>query len=156
MVMDTTLTTSGAEKSRRKSITRHLPTVGRILMGLLFTVFGLFGFLTALHIVPEPPSGDMPAAARAFADALGKTGYMVLLSSGTEVVVGLLLLCNRFVPLALILIAPVLVNIFLFHAVLAPSGIGMAIVLGALEIALAWAYRETYRPLFVPRATITG
>jgi hypothetical protein len=58
------------------------------------------------------------------------------------------------VPLALVVIAPVIVNIFAFHAVLAPSGIAIAAVIVALEVTLAWLYRDAYRPLFAapPRA----
>jgi len=83
----------------------------------------------------------MPEGALAFAGALAQTGYMFTLVKATEVLVGALLLANRFVPLALALIAPVLVNIVLFHAVLAPSGIGAGLVFLALELYLAWSYR---------------
>ena len=124
-------------------------------MGLMFLVFGLFGLLTAFGLVPEPKT-PMPPEALAFSAALTKTGYMIPLSSGTQLAAGLMLLTNRFVPLALVLIAPVLVNIFLFHAFLQPSGIGIAVVLGALEIALAWAYRDTFRPLLTARTTPGG
>jgi hypothetical protein len=120
-------------------------------MGFLFTVFGHFGLLTYFQLVPQPDA-PMPAGAKAFAEALNRTGYMVPLSSGTQLVVGLLLLCNRFVPLALAVIAPVIVNIFLFHAFLAPSGMAIASLLGIVEIYLAWAYRESYRPMLATRA----
>ncbi len=115
-------------------------TAARILFGLVFTVFGLNGFL---NFLPAPPH---PAAADAFLGALAASGYMFPLIKGTEVVVGLLLLSNRFVPLALTLIAPVLVNILAFHAFLAP-GIGLPLVLLALELGLAWAYRDAFRPM---------
>ena len=87
----------------------------------------------------------------AFAGALLRSGYMFPLIKGTEVAVGALLLANRFVPLALVVIAPVIVNIFAFHAFLAPSGVVLASVLAALEIALAWAHRSAYRPLLAAR-----
>jgi hypothetical protein len=70
---------------------------------------------------------------------------------GTEVVAGLLLLSGRFVPLALTILAPVLLNIALFHFVLDPKGAGMVVVLLALEIYLAWTNRAAYAPLL--RAT---
>src|SRR5437870_634396 len=94
---------------------RHLPTAGRLLFGFIFLVFGLNGFL---HFLPQPAS--MPEGALAFAGALAKTGYMFPLIKGAEVLVGVLLLTNRFVPLALSLIAPNVVNIVAFHVFLAP------------------------------------
>lgn len=120
-------------------------------MGLLFFVSGLFGLLTFLSLVP-PPATPMPAGAAAFSGALAKTGYMMPLISGTQVIVGILLLSNRFVPLALALIAPVLLNILAFHAFLAPSGAGPGVVAAALEIYLAWAYRKAFRPMLALRA----
>jgi uncharacterized membrane protein YphA (DoxX/SURF4 family) len=131
-----------------KPFTRHLPTAGRILMGLIFFVFGLNGFL---NFIPPPPT-PMPAGAVAFAGAMMKTGYFMQLVSGTQVIVGILLLTNRFVPLALALIAPVVVNIIAFHAFLQPAGIGPGVVVAALEIYLAWAYRAAYRPMLTVRA----
>lgn len=130
---------------------RHFPTVARILMGLMFFVFGLNGFL---NFIP-PPSTPMPEASMAFAGAMMKTGYLLQLVKGTEVLVGLLLLLNRFVPLALALIAPVIVNIFAFHAFLAPSGIAMPIVIVLLELYLAWSYRAVYRPMLAARVDPT-
>ena len=118
-------------------------------------VFGLFGTLIALHVVPEPNT-PLPAGAKAFSEALNNTCYMTALSSLTELVVGVLLLTNRFVPLALALIAPVIVNIFLFHAFLEPSGMGMAAVVAALEVYLAWVYRDAFRPMLAARVTPSG
>jgi uncharacterized membrane protein YphA (DoxX/SURF4 family) len=76
-----------------RSFTRHLPTVARILMGLMFFVFGLNGFL---NFIPQPKT-PMPEGAVAFATALVKTGYMMRLVMGTQLLVGTLLLLNRFV-----------------------------------------------------------
>ncbi|NTX04347.1 DoxX family membrane protein [Myxococcus sp. CA040A] len=131
-----------------KSFARHLPTVARVLLGLLFFVFGLNGFL---NFIP-PPSEPIPEGAMALSMAFMKSGYMMPLIKGTEVLVGLLLLTNRFVPLALALLAPVVVNIVAFHAFLAPTGIVMTVVVLALHLYLAWAYRATYRPMLVARA----
>lgn len=130
-----------------RSIPRYLTTGARVLLGLVFFVCGLDGFLHFLPQPTEPPS----EGALAFAVALLRSGYMFPLIKGTEVTVGALLLANRFVPLALVVIAPVIVNIFAFHAVLAPSGVVLASVLVALEIALAWAHRSAYRPLLAAR-----
>jgi hypothetical protein len=137
-----------AEGGAKKSFTRHFVTAGRVLLGLLFFVPGLDGFL---HFIP-PPSGPMPEGAVALGGALMNAGYMFPLIKGTEVVVGALLLSNRFVPLALALIAPVLVNIVAFHAFLAPSGLGMALFALALELYLVWTYRKAYRPMLAMRA----
>jgi uncharacterized membrane protein YphA (DoxX/SURF4 family) len=132
--------------SAGKSFARYLPTIARILMGLMFFVFGLNGFL---HFMPQPP---MPEGPREFFGALMKTGYMVPLIFVTQTLVGALLLLNRFVPLALALIAPVIVNIILFHLFLAPSGMVMAIVVLVLELYLAWSYRGAFLPMLAPRA----
>ncbi len=89
----------------------------------------------------------MRAKKMTFAVALMKSGYMFPLIKGTETLAGLLLLTNRFAPLALVLLAPVLVNIVAFHAFLAPAGLPLALVLPALEVGLARNHRAAYRPL---------
>jgi hypothetical protein len=76
---------------------------------------------------------------------------MFPLIKGTEVTVGALLLSNRFVPLALALVAPIVVNIFAFHAFLEPAGLGLAAVVVGLEVYLAWAHREAFRPMLAAR-----
>jgi uncharacterized membrane protein YphA (DoxX/SURF4 family) len=131
-------------------IARKAPTVARILFGLMFLVFGLNGFL---HFIPQPPP---PEGAAAFAGALFATGYMFPLIKGVEVIAGGLLLANRFVPLALAIVAPNVVNILLFHVFLAPGGVGLAIVVLALEVYLAWAYRDAYRPMLAARVEPTS
>jgi len=151
MIPDATLHKGEAEGQKPKPFTRHLPTAGRILLGLLFFASGVFGLLTLLGIVP-PPAASMPAGATAFAGALAKTGYMMPLVSGTQFIAGALLLSNRFVPLALALLAPVIVNIVAFHVFLAPSGIGPGVIAAALEIYLGWAYRKAYCPMLALRA----
>lgn len=126
------------------TLRQKLPVVVRILLGLTFFVFGLNGFL---NFLPQPP---MPAAAGAFIGGLVSTGYLFPLLKGTEVIVGLLLLSNRFVPLALTLIAPVIVNIVAFHVFLVP-GPAMVVFLLASEIYLAWAYRDAFRGVLAAR-----
>lgn len=135
-------------EAQTKSFARYLPASARILMGFAFLVFGLNGFL---HFIPEPKT-PMPEGAGAFAGALMKSGYMFPMVMGTQLLVGVLLLLNRFVPLALALIAPVIVNIIAFHVFLAPSGIAPGAVLLLLELYLAWAYRNAYRSMLAPRA----
>jgi len=121
---------------------RHLPTVARVLLGLVFFVFGLNFFL---HFIPQPAP---PPAAGAFFGAMMATGYIMTLVKVTEVLSGALLLANRFVPLALALLAPVIVNIFFFHAFLEGAAtLPMPVIIVALEIFLAWSYRDAYRPM---------
>ena len=129
------------------SITRYITPCVRTLMGLVFFVCGLDGFL---HFIPQPTEPPSEPAL-AFAIGLIKSGYMFPLIKGTEVAVGALLLTNRFVALALVVIAPVIVNIFAFHAFLAPSGIVIASALVAFELYLAWIHRSAYRSLFAAR-----
>jgi uncharacterized membrane protein YphA (DoxX/SURF4 family) len=117
----------------------------RILLGLIFFVFGLNFFL---HFIPQPP---MAGPAGAFAGAMFATGYLFVLLKVVEVVCGVMLLAGRFVPLALALLAPVVVNIVFFHAFLAPAGIVLPLVVLALEIFLAWSYRTAYRPMLAAR-----
>jgi len=133
----------------RVSVARYVSVVTRCLMGLLFLFSGLNGFLNFV----SPPSTPLPEGARAFAEALTKTGYMMPLIFGTQAIVGALLLLNRFVPLALVLIAPFIVNSVAFHIFLEPSGRPMALVVLALELHLAWTCRRFYRPLLTSRST---
>ncbi len=114
----------------------------RTLFGLAFLVFGMNKFL---HFIPNPQESP---AAMDFLGALFRTGYFLPLLAATEIVSGALLLSGIFAPFALVLIAPVIVNIFMFHVFLAPSGLPMAVIFVALELALAWQYRWAYAPMF--------
>ena len=82
-------------------------------------------------------------------EALMTAGYLHVVMA-TMLLVGLLLLINRFVPLALALIAPILVGILVFHIRMQPAGIGPGAFLSLLEIYLAWSYRSCYRPMLKP------
>ena len=115
----------------------------RIVLGLIYFVFGLNGFLQFLP-APPPPSG----AAGAYLGGLAAAGYFFPLLKATEVLGGLALLSNRAVPLALVVLAPITVQIFAYHALLA-GGVGMSVVMAALHIGIAWAYRDAFRGLFV-------
>jgi uncharacterized membrane protein YphA (DoxX/SURF4 family) len=129
------------------SISRLAPSASRIVLGLIFFVFGLNGFL---QFIPQPPA---PAKAMAFLGALAATGYMFPLIKSVEVIGGALLLSNRFVPLALAIVAPNVVNILLFHAVLAPGGLPVALLVLALELFTAWSYRDAYASMLHARTT---
>lgn len=129
-----------------QSLRNLAPHAARILLGLIFFVFGLNGFL---GFIPQPPLTGAPGD---FVGALVATGYMFPLIKGTEVVAGALLLSNRFVALALVLLAPVIVNIALFHFVLAPDALAMTFVILGLELSLAWAYRDAFRGVLAAKA----
>ncbi len=122
------------------------PTAARILLGAAFLVFGLNFFL---HFLPMPP--HQPAA-DAFLGALVQSGYLLALVKGVEVVTGLLLLAELFVPLALTVLAPVLVNIALFHVFLDPAGLPVVVLLVGLEVYLAWTWRAAFAPLLRARS----
>ena len=123
----------------------NLTIVLRSLLGLIFVA----GPAAAMFHAVEP---TMPTQAAAFTAALARTGYMMPLLWSTEIVVGLMLLSGILVPLALLLLAPVVVNIALFHALLAPAGAGPAALVVGLQIFLAWEYRGAFEPLFILRA----
>jgi putative oxidoreductase len=118
--------------------------VARLLLGLVFTVFGLNGFL---HFMPNMP---MPQPAVSFFTGLAAAPYMLPLLFATQVLGGVLLLIGIFVPLALLLLAPVIVNIVLFHAFLVPGGLPMALVVLILALFLAWTRRDVFGPVLRP------
>jgi uncharacterized membrane protein YphA (DoxX/SURF4 family) len=128
----------------KKGFTRHLPTIARILLGLPLVVFGLNPFF---NFMPKPET--LPP----FVEALIKSGYMMPLIGITLLIVGVLLLVNRFVPLALALFAPFILNSIAFHVFLERSGLPIALVFLVFELYLAWAYRNAFRPMLAARAT---
>ena len=119
--------------------------VARYLLGLVFTVFGLNGFL---HFIPQPP---FPAgsAAEHFFVATGPTGFMAFVFA-VQLACGLAFLAGLYVPLTLVVIAPVIVNILLFHATMAPAGLPPGVIVLALWIVAAIRYRAAFTPLFRP------
>jgi hypothetical protein len=141
--------TSSDVTAANKSFTRHFPTVGRILLGFPLFIFGLNMFF---NFIPQPKT-PMPEGAMAFAGALMNSGYMMQLIGVTFLVVSTLLLINRFVPLALALFAPFIVNSIAFHIFLEHTGLPMAAVFLALELYLAWAYRAAYRGMLAARVS---
>jgi putative oxidoreductase len=104
-----------------------LTNISRFLLALVFTVFGLNGFL---HFIPAPPPSGV---AGQFLGAMFVSKYLLFVFA-IQLIAGVLLFVNRFVPLALALLAPVIANILLFHSLMAPSGIGLA-----LFVAILWA-----------------
>jgi putative oxidoreductase len=119
--------------------------IARFLLGLTFVVFGLNGFLNFLSMGPMP-SG----LAGQFIGALAQSHYYWVIAA-LQVAGGLLLLVNRFVPLALVLLGPVIVNIILYHAFLNPSGAALAIVVVILWGIVFYSYRQYFSGIFVQR-----
>lgn len=109
----------------------------RLLMGFVFLGAGISFFFTT----PPPIEGDMGT----FFNGLVASKYFLYLLKFTEIVCGALLMSGFFVPLALVVLAPIILNIFMVHASLAPSGLPLAIVIGSLEIYLAFFSKE-YSP----------
>jgi hypothetical protein len=122
-------------------VSNWLPSVARYLLGLAFFVFGLNGFL---HFIPQPAP---PAPAMSFIGALLASGYLFPLLKGTEVIMGALLLANRFVPLALTILAPIMVNIIAFHLFLEPEALALPLVLLVAQLYLAYSYRDAFAPM---------
>lgn len=125
------------------------PLIARILLGLLFFASGLAGLLNL-----APPPQDMPENMKTFMAGMMATGYFLPFLKGVETVCGALLVSGRFVPLSLVILAPVVLNIFLVHAFMAPSGLPVAIAIGALTAYLAFfakPYREPVLALFRSR-----
>ncbi len=118
--------------------------IARVLLGLVFAIFGSNAFL---HFIPTPPS--IPGQAGAFLGALISSGYIYPIAI-LQVVGGLLLLTGRFVPLGLTLLGPVIVNIVLYHIFLDQSGLTVAIVISILALFLLWAYRDRFPAIFNP------
>jgi putative oxidoreductase len=114
----------------------------RTLMGILF-LFGSIVYFFNLFPVPE-----MTGKVKTFNDGMAATGYMMTLIKAVELVCGVLFVSGYAVPFATILIAPVIVNIFLFHLFLDPSTLAVAIFLVFANIFVAYYYRNNYKPLF--------
>ncbi|HEY6037607.1 MAG TPA: hypothetical protein VIV58_25170 [Kofleriaceae bacterium] len=122
-----------------------IPSVLRTLLGLAFVVFGLNYFFPFL---PQPKS--VPPEVITFMVPFIGAKYMGLIKA-IEIASGALLIGNRFVPLALTLLAPILVGITWFHISLEPSGLPVPIALVALEVALAYFYRDAFAPMLQAR-----
>ena len=116
----------------------------RILLGLLFLVFGLNGFL---HFIPMPPPTGL---AGQYMGALFVSHYLVVVFL-LQIVGGALLLANRFVPFGLLLLGPVLVNIVLFHSFLAPEGLPIALLATVLWLIVFAGVRKAFAGVFVQR-----
>jgi hypothetical protein len=127
----------------------RITPIARILLGLGFTVFAVNYFIPFLPAQDPPPAAALP-----FLGAFAASGFLTLVKV-IELGAGLLLLSNRFVPLALALLAPIIVGIAAFHILLAPAGMPIAIAFVALELVLAWGYRTAFAPMLRARVQPT-
>ncbi len=115
--------------------------IARNLLGLMFLVFGLNGFL---HFIPQPkPTG----LALQYFTVLSASHYMMPVFL-LQIIGGALLLANRFVPIALVLLGPILVNILIFHLTMAPAGIGPGLVATILWGVVFNSVRPAFAGLF--------
>jgi putative oxidoreductase len=115
--------------------------IARFLLGLIFVTFGSNMFL---HFITVPPPPEGPG--REFMTALFLSHYLYIVGA-LQVVGGLILLSGRRVALGLTLLGPVIVNILCFHALMAPAGLPMAIVVSLLALFLMWHYRKNFLAL---------
>jgi len=119
--------------------------IARVLMGLIFVFFGLNGFL---QFIKAPlPTGLAGQFLTVFFQS-----HWVLFVSGVQLLGGLLLLVNRYVPLALMLLGPVIVNIILYHLLLSSAAAQLAVVVTILWLFLFYRYRQYFSGLFVQKA----
>jgi uncharacterized membrane protein YphA (DoxX/SURF4 family) len=120
--------------------------IARLLLGLAFVVFGLNGFLNFLNMGPMPTG-----LAGQFIGALFLSHYFWVVAA-LQVVGGVLLLVNRYVPLALVLLGPVIVNIICYHVFLNPSGVLLAVIVTILWLVVFYDRRQAFSGIFAQRA----
>lgn len=123
---------------------RIATTIARYLLGVMFTVFGLNGFL---QFMPAPPQTGLAAQ---FLDVMVASGYMVPVFV-LQITSGLLFLANRYVPIALTLIGPVIVNILIYHVLIAPASIGPAVVAALCWALVFYRVRSAFAGIFQQR-----
>jgi len=123
-----------------------LVLIARILLGLVFFASGLIGFL------PFVPKGTMPTGlAGQFVTALIQSHYGLVVDA-LQMVGGVLLLANRYVPLGLTILGPIIVNILLYHLLLYHMGVGIAMIVAILWGIIAFYHRQAFSGLFVQKS----
>lgn len=118
--------------------------IARNLLGLMFLVFGLNGFL---HFIPEPPPTGL---ALQYWTVISASHIMVAVFL-LQIIGGALLLANRFVPIGLALLGPVIANILLYHATMAPAGLGPGLVTLILWLVVFYSVRTAFAGVFAMR-----
>ncbi len=132
---------------RQDHIMKIGTAIARVLLGLMFVVFGLNGFL---RFIPQPPPPAGPASE--YMGALAATHYFVPVFA-LQFIGGLLLLTNQFVPLGLTLLGPIVVNILLYHGLMEPKGIAPGIVVAVLWLVVAHSVRSAFMGIFQQRVS---
>ncbi len=122
-------------------------TILRLLFGAAWLFFGLNGFFQWM----PPPKDPLPAPAAALFQGLVGSGYMMHFISGTQVFAGVLLVSGLFVPLALTVLAPMLLNIVAFHVYANRDGLHIALAFTAIELVLVFLYRKAFTGVLSPR-----
>jgi len=117
----------------------------RILLGLILVLFGL----NKLSPQPFIPLPQMPPDAASFMSSLGATGYVLKIVGVLEISIGVMLLLKKWIAFSLILLAPISINILLFHLFLDASAIGGALVVATLNTILIYKHWTQYKPLFL-------
>jgi putative oxidoreductase len=127
---------------------KYSTVAARVILGLIYFVFGLNGFF---HFIPINPV--LPESATAFMGGLAQSGYFFPFLKATEVIGGLALLIGFYVPLAAIVLMPITLNILLFHLFLTPGiqNLPMPILMLWANVLILWKYRDSLRPLLHPR-----
>jgi putative oxidoreductase len=120
-------------------------TIARYLLGIIFVVFGLNGFF---HFIPQGPMPDGPAGQWI---AAATTSHYMDFVFVIQLAAGILFLINRYVPLALTIIAPVIVNIVAFHATMLPTGLPLAVVVVVLWVLVAWRVWDAFSGILQAR-----
>jgi uncharacterized membrane protein YphA (DoxX/SURF4 family) len=139
-------TNTGTGTPQKKSFTRFFPHIARILLGLAFFASGTMGLIMMIKKVPDSSPENLKPINAAITDA----GFMHV-AMVTMLVGGALLLVNRFVPLALALIAPILVGILTYHIATSPWMIVPGAILTLLELFLAYSYRKAFCPMLAAK-----
>lgn len=133
----------------------RLVRVTRVLVGIPLVFFSSMWFLDQWGIITFAPPSGSPGAAVSFQSALAATGYAAHVLRLVELLAGVALFANRYVPLALVALAPIAVNILLFHLFLDPApvraGAGYLVFVG--WVFLLFAYRHVFMPLTRPHHT---
>lgn len=120
-------------------------TISRVLLGMIYLASSLAFFF---KLTPTP---EMEGVVGQFMTGMSASGYIMQVAKIFELVCAIALISGRFVPLAAVVIFPITLNVFLFHAFLMPEGLPVAIVLLATNLFVAYVNREKYQPLVVAR-----
>jgi uncharacterized membrane protein YphA (DoxX/SURF4 family) len=124
-------------------------TISRIVLGLIYLIFGLDFYL---HFIPYQPNHT--GAAAAFKNGLIAAVYFYPMIKFLQIFGGISLLINRYAPFSAVVLFPISVNVFLFHTILVPSGWFMGVLLLVPNLFLGYAYRKYYSGIFVKKAEV--